>query len=130
MHRLKSALCNPYKKGVASLSPGLRYSATLGMVPRKRIAGRLMATPRGLRLQCPLHNAARFGCSSFESPGATPLGLGRAQSLSQGSRVRQPWAVRCNPVGIALRCPNSSAQTKVCANLRLVSSRAFRKRRS
>jgi hypothetical protein len=54
--------------------------------------------PEGVPATVPVQ--PRSGCSSFESLGATPLALGRPQYLSQGSRVPQPWAVRCNPVGI------------------------------
>jgi hypothetical protein len=37
---------------------------------------------------------------------ATPSGLKPDAIRSQGSRGRQPWALGCNPFGVALASPN------------------------
>ena len=85
-------------KGVASFSPGLLYSATLGAVASGQS---LSATPKEVVAIGALKHISFIVCGARD---ATPFGVGLfSPRVSQGSRVRQPWAVRCNPVGIGLK---------------------------
>ena len=95
MDVLETVCGNP--EGVASFSPGLPYSATLGNVGAPRTS-RSFSTSKRLR------PSPRTLLVVLAASAATPSGLGAiALRPSQGSRVRQPWAVGRNPFGIESR---------------------------
>jgi hypothetical protein len=73
---------------------------------------------RDVGVDCNPEGVAAYG--SRYTPCHVPSRIARPQPrcgwhalrlISQGSRVRQPWAVSRNPVGIAVRCPDSSPRT-------------------
>ena len=89
-------------EGVASLSPGLLYSATLGDGVEWRTSLVIDPNPEGVascRMNC--HGAARFVIYRLGEQGHNPVGVGKQRDPPpQGSRVQQPWASRRNPFGV------------------------------
>ena len=99
--------------GVASSSPGLPYSATLGDGAAAEAELVVAGNPEGVAAYGSRHTAPPRFALVLCAKGATPLGFGTLYNpASQGSRVQQSWALRCNPVGIGLKRPNSRGQTE------------------
>jgi hypothetical protein len=76
----------------------LRYPGYLGRHNAKPV---VRHNPEGVAAHVVVtHDVTFLCCQLLKRKAATPSGLDPARTLSQGCRVRQPWASRRNPVGI------------------------------
>src|SRR6266849_8803702 len=90
-------------EGVASLSPGLLYSATLGDGVEPRTSLVVGPNPERGCVMSYRFTECRHGSLHIilGTPGPQPRWVGKQRDpSSQGSRVQQPWASRRNPFGV------------------------------
>ena len=86
----------PNPNGVAALGPEMNSEAW-----QREAASNECRNPVGVRISDrPSPRVAEYG-----NPGlgdTTPLALDQRPTVTQGSRVRQPWAEGHNPVGVGI----------------------------
>jgi len=89
-------------EGVASASPGLPYSPTLGDSAASMRCQSVAATPTGLRPGMVTKHDEKLVVHHSNGGRRNPCRGRVSEIMSQGRRVWQPWTVWCNPGWIAL----------------------------